>query len=113
MVPSASRVGSPEWKPPEQRELLKAAETRTTRQMWQRWSSTKPTDEPAASAPVSMLNRRSSCCRSCSALLSSRCSLRSSACSSLSSRASSRERRRSSADCCHFRKLAKALSRLF
>lgn len=66
----------------------------------------------AASAPVSMLNRRSSCWRSCSALLSSRCSRRSSAWNSLSSRASSRERSRSSADCCQLRKLARALSRL-
>lgn len=63
------------------------------------------------SAPVSMLNRRSSCCRSCSALLSSRCCLRSSACNSFSSRASSRASQRSSADCCHVRRQARALSR--
>lgn len=66
----------------------------------------------ANKAPVSMLNSWSSCWRSCSALLSSRCPLRSSACHSRSSCASSRERRRSSADCCQFRKLTRALPRL-
>lgn len=66
---------------------------------------------PAASAPVIMPKSRSSCCRSCSARRSSRCSRRSSACSSRSSRASSSEIRRSSAERCHVRKLASALSR--
>lgn len=66
---------------------------------------------PAASAPVIMPKRRSSCCRSCSALRSSLSSRRSSACSSRSSRASSRESRRSSAERCQVRKLASALSR--